>query len=174
MTDPPGAHASSCTSGCPELRNTCPGYLPVGAPPASVPLIAGLPCRICAPECSEEHADCCGGACSQKPSVRYGERRFKHHLYLSPTIKCLKWSWAVSFLESLSHTPQASGVYTSSCFHVVCVCTWWVRIGFAGCASPNVVSGQAGPIATHWARPWTLQKSPASQKPSGVLRASLI
>lgn len=116
--------------------------------------------------CSEEHASCCGGACSQRPSQLGTERGGLNTTILAQPWTV--WSGPEQFLsgESMapSHTPQASGVYTRSCFHVVCVCTWWVRIGFAGCASPNVVSGQTGPRATHWPRPRTLQKTPRQSK----------
>lgn len=52
-------------------------------------------------------------------------------------------------------------------FMCVYVYIWWVRTAIAGCASPNIVSGQTGPIATYWARLWVPQKSPNSQKPQG-------
>lgn len=69
-----------------------------------------------------------------------------------------------------SHIPIGVGeskCQSASMLMCVHVYIWWVRTAVAGCASPNIISGQTGPIATYWARFWVPQKSPNTQKPQG-------
>lgn len=62
----------------------------------------------------------------------------------------------------------------SKCFCDMCVyvCIWWARTGLAEHASPNIVWGQTGPIATHGTRPWAWWKSLDRQKPQQIFKAS--